>query len=354
VTSFGGQAVTRADIHIPAWGVWWIDCETVGGGDLTGAQTFEADGATLAGTVVHGSEYAGRGVYRVAGGAGGWGSLVAEQGYSNDAGVKASTVIGDVARLAGETLGTVAADRLGSHWTRPSAAASTALNLIYPRGWYVDDDGVTQIGQRPSVTYTGDATVSSSSPDARSITLAVDSLAQLRPGVVYDGGEPAQDVLVRITARSVRATLLRDASTSARTEAMRQVVLALFPSLRYSGVYEYRVTSQEGERLHLQSVRASSGMPDLARVPVRMTTGVRANHTPGSLVLVAFIGNDPARPCVIAGDDSSSAGWQPILLELGTGAIAATRAAARFGDTVQAGPWPGTITSGSATTAIGG
>jgi hypothetical protein len=118
----------------------------------------------------------------------------------------------------------------------------------------------------------------------------------------------------------------------------------LYPDLRFRGAYEYRVVSQQGNRLNLQPARSVLGLPDLARVPVRLAPGYRADFAPGSLCLVQFVNADPARPVVTSGDDPDSPGWMPIGIELGgPGALGVVR----LGDTVQAGPFAGVTTSSS-------
>ena len=91
---------------------------------------------------------------------------------------------------------------------------------------------------------------------------------------------------------------------------------ALTASTRYRGVWSYRVVAQTGERLDLQAERASSGMPDLQRVRVRYPAGVKSDHSPGSMVLVAFVDGLVSRPAVVAGDDPESPGFAPASLTL--------------------------------------
>lgn len=314
-----GNVVSRATLSLPAWGVPWLDVELTMPVELTGAVLFEAPGLTWVGMVMSGGVVRGRARYRVAGGAGGWGREISPQGYANDLGVSPSIVLADAAAAVGETLDAVSIPKLGPHFARRGGCASWALNQIAPRAWYVDDDGITRVGARAEQAYAGDATLSEIDPAKRSALYALDSLAGVRPGVVFaDLGTPASDVEIRIDSQSIRVKVWCGAPpANRRLEALRQIVESLFPSLRYAGVFEYRVVTVQGERVNLQSARSVSGMPDLARVPTRPgIAGARCSPALGSLVLVAFVGNDPSYPVVVAFESAESPGWAPTSLTL--------------------------------------
>ena len=100
----------------------------------------------------------------------------------------------------------------------------------------------------------------------------------------------------------------------------------------FRGVFEYRVVTQSGERLNLQPVRVSLGMPDLQRVYVRPgVPGVKAMHTLGSRVLVGFVDQDEGNPAVLAFEDAEGSGFIPLSLSLAGGGPAI----GRVGDAVQ-------------------
>jgi hypothetical protein len=150
------------------------------------------------------------------------------------------------------------------------------------------------------------------------VELATDTLAGIVPGVTVDGSLPATDVEFVLDAKRLTALVWAGARTTRRLDALARIVEALLPDLKYRGTYEFRVVTQEGERLNLQPVRAATGLPDLARVPVRPgMAGMRADVAPGSLVLVAFVDADPSRPAVVAHDAPDAPGWMPLALELG-------------------------------------
>lgn len=312
-----GYACSRAVVQIPAWGVWWVDVDLVDAVELAGAVELAALDVALACAVVSGGVANGAAAYRLVGGVGGWRRELAARPYANDAGVRASVVLGDAARAVGETLEGAPSTNLGTHYARASGLASAVLHALAPRSWYVGLDGVTRFGARAEAEYAGDAPRVRLDPGVGVVELAVDdSLAALVPGVTVDGSEPATDVEWSLDGGRLTARVYAGTRLPRRLEAFRRLVEALDPRRRYRGATEYRVVTQDGERLNLQAVRAASGMPDLSRVPVRLAPGIRAEHTPGSFVLVAFADADPARPFVFAGDAAGAPGWTPTTLSL--------------------------------------
>lgn len=313
---------TRMRMQRGSWGAWFADADLTEPTEIAvgTAATIKLADVTASGTVIAGGVANGRAAYRVVGGAGKWSTALAAKGYHNDAGVKASLVLADAARECGETLGALPATMLGPHFARPAVSGYELLNLLAPRAWYVDLAGATQFGAFPITTYTGDGARSSVEPGAGMIEISTDEIAALVPGVMIDGAGPATDVEYRLDASKIVARVYARRGTSRQLDALRRIFLALFPEQRYRGTFEYRVTTQDGERLNLQPVRVASGMPSLARVPVRPgVAGARADVQLGELVLVSFADADPSRPNVIAHDAPDAPGWLPELVEIGDG-----------------------------------
>ncbi len=281
----------------------------------------------LRGTIVSGGPADGRAGYRVVAGAGGWGRELAPRSYSDEAGVKHASVLGDAAREAGETLAAVPATRGGPHYARGRAPASAVLHELAPRAWYVGLDGRTVLGARAAAAYEGDAVLVDRDPLIGVYTFAADTLAGLEPGAVAEAGAlPAVDVELELDAERLTARLYTGPRTSAVADALSRLVEALDPRRRYRGTYEYRVVEQRGWHLDLQIVRVSTGLSDLVRVPVRPgMAGLRAEDiAQGSLVLVTFVDADPSRPVVVAFDETDAGGWAPGVISLGgTGDFAA-------------------------------
>jgi hypothetical protein len=361
MSTLAGHRVTKARVHVPAWGVWYAEASLDEEAALSGRVSLVVADLTLSGTILSGGPGPkGRSSFRIAGGAGGWGRTVPARSYANDAGVKAATVLVDAATASGETIdpATLPSTRLGPAWAREIGPAARVLEQIFPAGWYVGEDGTTRIGKRPSAALKTPAVVSSVDLARGTVALAAESIASILPGVVVEG-ITAVDVVHELAPGALRSTLWGAgiASTSRRLTALRRMVEQLDPHSRFRGVYEYRVATQDGERLNLQPVRVSVGMPDLQRVPVRPgLSGGRADVALGSRVLVSFVDAEPSRPVVVGFEDAEGEGFLPVKLEidatdeldLGAGATLTKIAGgvlgvARQTDVVIAGGFSGTI-----------
>jgi hypothetical protein len=357
--TLSGLTCTRVALQLPAWGVWWADVEVDRPAALSGAATLVMGGQSYVGTVMSGGAFSGRSRFRVAGGAGGWGKSVVGRHYANDAGIRIAQIVGDAAGLAGETVEDVPAGTVGTQWTREDGPAARTLEALYPSQWYVGEDGITRIGARASVAYSGAATRIGIDAAAGRVELASDDLAGLVPGVIVEGVE-AVDVHHELDGGKLRTTVwgAGRSDTSRRLAAMRRLFEALTVSMRLRGVWEYRVVLQSGERLELQPVRRSLGLPDLRRVKARLAPGIKAEWAPGSLCLVSFVAGDPSRPVVVAGDDPESPGWLPDEATIETSGDLLLGASPRLGvarttDAVLCGGFGGTITGGSGTVKAG-
>ena len=327
-----GITVTACEVHLPAWGIPWADVALDQPAALSGSVTLALAGMELSGTIMSGGPWQGRARYRVAGGNGTWGKTIAAKSYTNDAGVKKRTVIRDAAAACGETVDEATiTGSVGSHYAREVGPASRALELLAPRAWYVGEDGVTRLGAREETTYTGDATRTDSDPARQTLTLAADDLADLVPGVLVSDGQgdtfAAVDVVHRLTPDKLRTTVWGDLSDGSRPRsALRRIIWAMQVADRYRGIWEYRITEQTGERLDLQPVRVSAGMPDLRHVRARPgVPGVSADHAIGSKALVAFVNAEPGRPVVVGFDDADAAGFMPDELYLLEGTLKVAR-----------------------------
>lgn len=321
-TSLGGEPARRSRVQVPAWGAPWIDVELTEPAELSGAQTFSLAGVSIETTVVSGGVFDGKARYRCVAGKAGWGkTLPPGAPYLDDAGVKVSRVLQDLANECGETLGTLPTSVRGPHYSRPGQPAYITLNELAPRAWYIDFDGVTQFGQRPTVVYSGDAPRTRIDKGARVIELALDELDPIFvPGVVVDGMPPATDVEYEIDEKRLTVRVYWGAPLrSRRFDAITQIIEGLFPNLRFAGTFEYRVVTQSGERLNLQIVRVSTGMSDLSNVFICPgVSGFRSDVTLGEIVKVAFADRDPSRPYVFAHDHADAEGWLPTVSEIGT------------------------------------
>lgn len=349
IAALNSTAVARAAVTVPGYGAWWADVDLVDGLELAvgaAASVVLAD-ITLEGVVVSGGVVEGKGAYRVVGGRGGWGRTLARKPYLDDGGVKVARVLTDLAKDAGETLGALPTTRLGPHYARREEPAYLTLNNLAPRNWYVDFAGTTQIGSRPTAVYPGDAPRTRIDLRGQVVELATETLAGLVPGVIVGGLDPASDVEYVLEESRLTARVFAKTRRSARVELWRRIFSGLFPALAFGGTWEYRVVSPAvgDKRYNLQAARTASGMPDLARVPVRPgMSGLRAKIKPGALVLVVFADNDPSQPQIVAHDATDAPGWMPLELQLGEDPALGV---AFVGARVQAGPYLGVILEGS-------
>ena len=336
IANLDGHTVTHAKLWVPAWGLPWAEVSLDEEVTLSGQVTLTIADLTQLVTVVSGGPNVGRSHYRLVGGHGGWGRTIAEKNYVNDAGVKLSTVLGDAATAAGERFAeALPTTRIGTAWVRESGPAALALEHLATAAWYVDPEGLTRLGARAATTLAAEYTASRVDLANGSTTLAADSIAGIVPGLSVEGLTVA-DVMHELTPQALRSHVwgANASGGSRRVRALKSMLAQLLPDLRFRGVYEYRIATQDGERVNLQPVRTSIGLPYLPRV--RVTPGIpgaSASHYLGARVLVAFVNADPSRPVVVSFEDAEGPGFVPTLLKLSGGGAGV----ARLGDAVDCG-----------------
>lgn len=347
--TMNGTRVTTARVDIPAWGCWYADVALDGEVTIAPgtAATLVISDLTLVGTVLSGGPAKGRSDYRVVAGKGGWGQTIGRESYATDDGVKLATVLGDAARLVGETLAPISRSfTVGPAFTRVEGPAAHLLERLAPQAWYIDEAGTTRLGRRAAAPYKDVATHGPVDHARRTVTLAAERIATILPGIVVDGLE-AVDVQHTINATDgLRSTIWgarNGGGTSRRLDALRRMAEQLDPFRDFRGVVEYRVVIQAGDRFELQPVRSSLGMPDLKRVLVRPgLAGSSSTLTPGALVLVGWIDSDPGRPYIASFASTDGSGFTPTLTHIDADVLrlaAGVRPAIGAGD-LAGGIWP--------------
>lgn len=344
IVSVAGHGVQSLRLVVPHTGAWFADVVFAEAPDVSGRVDIRLGGTTLYGTV-DARQDGTRGVQRrcrIVAGAGAWGRSLAPKAYHNDAKVKALLVAQDAAREVGERLGGFmpGEDRVGSYYVRQAGPASRTLERAAGgRPWWVDYDGVTHVGARPSPAVpAGAVEVVDYDALAQVVTLHCDDISQIPVGAVLSEGldEPKtiRDLEVDITEEQavIRAWVGGDEiSRGPILDPLRRIVESVIRERR-SGAYRYRVIQMSGDRVELQIVRARTGLPNV--LPVSMFPGVAGVHAelePGAEVLVQFIDEDDAQPVVTHFAGKDGAGWIPASLNI----LGGTKGAARVDDEIE-------------------
>lgn len=152
--ALNGRPCSSMTLDVP-WRGRWVATVILPGETPSGGVLLTWGSATLAGSVDPGSVGTWQGEARatVVGGLG-WGAVLPATWLQNDAGLQAPAVAGQLAQLTGERLAAPANAfrRLRTTYARPRRAASASLQDLLARGavWWVDLDGTTRAGARPS------------------------------------------------------------------------------------------------------------------------------------------------------------------------------------------------------------
>ncbi len=325
-----GNPIAHATVHVPWSGAWFADVVFLDDPALSGAVELAVGDVTLRGTID--ARFAGtRGAElraRIVGGAAGWGASVGAQSYVNDQGVRSSLVAQDAARLAGETLGAFSpsAASLGSYYVRQAGPAARVLeDVIGSASWWVEYDGTTTVGTRATAAAAdGTYQVLEYDAAARLVTLAVDDVSAIGPGSVLsvglDAPQTVRDLEIRVTPDAVRLVAWTGAPVGARGRlegALRSVVGAA-TGRRLHGLYAYRVARLTADRVELQALDRTIGLPDLGPTPMWPgLAGAHATLALGAEVLVAFVNGDRTRPVVTSFVGKGGPGFAPVGIDLG-------------------------------------
>lgn len=361
LATINGHRLTALHVHVPFLGVWYADADVAEEVSLQGKVEINLGKLTLRGTVLPGfsGSFGMASKVRIIAGAGGWQSLIPPKNYHSDAGVKTSTILTDVARIVGETLGTItpSRERVGADYVRSAGPASRVLDQLVSNQWWVDFQGATHVGKRQTSPASGYELLEF---DARSkvATLSVDDASVIQIGSIITGANLPEPVQIRELEIVLDADKLRikawcggDSGSSNRiTDALLAVTRAE-NSKKLHGLWRYRVYAMAGDRFECQAVSKHAGLPDI--LPISMMPGMPgswADLRPGSTVIVQFVEGDPTLPIVTHYAQKGTDGYVPMSLEIDADSIKiamGTMGVARVGDSVQAGPYTGTITSGS-------
>ncbi len=345
--TINGERVVTCSVTLPRYGAWTADVTLAATATLDDAVTLRAGDLSLSGTVVRKASFAGSRSARIVGGRAGWRKVLPARGYSHIAGVKLSSVLSDIARESGEAI-TVDVDRvLGSHYAREEAKAERVLRLLLDGKWWIAPDGTTRTAPRAKTPISSPFTVIAHSGGRGEFEIATESIASWQPGCTFSAPtvQETQEIS-SVTITCDNDGKLRLVVLNGEGERLRDLIVSLIqaaiPDVSYSGVWEYKVES--GDDSTVDVVPTDRRMPALTRVPMMPgLLGEVVTPDPGSLCRVVFVNSDPTRPECIGIEGT------PTLSVIAGGLLGV----ARMLDTVQAGPFSGTITSGSTRVLVG-
>ena len=185
--SINNERCTSLSLAIPARGIWTADAKLDNSVAFTGdAVTLILAGLTLVGHVFRRGSFSGAGYVRLVGGHGGWMQTIPSRVYENPFGVKLSPVLSDAARECGETISVETDQTLGLFFTREAGPACRVLNQTCPH-WYVNNDGSTFVGARPTPTIVSrfDVITDGQAPNLGRIPVATDFPEDWMPGAMF-------------------------------------------------------------------------------------------------------------------------------------------------------------------------
>lgn len=254
---------------------------------------------SLIGTVLASEAFGGIAELLVVGGAGGWRMVPDGLAFQNDAVVSSFDIASALASSVGETV-EVTAQSLGVHWTfDPQVSAANNLDAIGT--WYMREDGVTVLGERVDGAEIR-ATIESLNGARGRATCVIDEedAASFLPGSLVTSDALATPIRVRHTRYLVTPGRL-SVEVSRREQTPSRLADNAAGGKRFLGTYVYRIIEQVADRLNLQVVESTKGLPSQVLVDkAHGIPGVLSQARGSGNVLVVFGDGDRSRPFVTA------------------------------------------------------
>lgn len=295
------KLVYEASIAHTLRGVWTASVQVDSGLLQPGQSVTLADGAAKwVGTVLRGSDYGGRGVFALVGGAGNLSKVLPAKWY---VAVTIGEILADLARETGERISSTIVTALSRYlvgtFTRAEGPASVVLDQIveiFGTGyhWRVLRDGTVWIGSETWPAIDGQHVVTNECPDHASIEVApeqpfvdVGCVFKSRKVVSlqYDYGKG-----LRVTVR------FADKQSQSIGEAFRELVKRNTKEFRFHCSYAGKVVTQHDDGT-LDVVLDTKLVPSPTHVPIRYgIPGVRVQVTDSARVLVSYEDGDEHRP----------------------------------------------------------
>lgn len=332
--TLNGERLTAVRLRMPARGAWVAEADFESDPPALGRCSLGIGALVLSGSVVdtQAGAFGKQRRLRLVAGGGGWGSLASSRSYHNDAGIKARLLAEDLAREAGEQLGEFAAEleRVGVDYVRGATltCATVLEDVIGAVAWWVDAAGVTHVGERPTAPALLETQyqILAFDPRERVATLSLDDPSLLAIGTRLVGPSLAEPLTVREYQIQADAAGVRvfawcgsDTRSAGRLSGLWRAVTERSLEQRLFGLYLYRVVAMASDnRVSLQAVHRSAGLPDIEPVPQWPgAPGIHTELAPGGEVLVAFIEGDRTRPAVTHYAGQGATGFVPTGVVIG-------------------------------------
>ncbi len=321
--TLNGARTTSVSVKIPFYGAWSADVTMASADDIVDTQkrittsvTLVIGDLSLKGTIIRQAVYGGARSLRIVAGAAGWRNVIPAQGYSQESGIKLSTILNDAARAAGESIVIDTERNIGTSYVRERAKAERVLALETAGAWWIDTAGVTQLAARSSAAIVHPFTVTKHLGGAGQFEIATETVSHWMPGRTFAAPQiPGTHTISSVTLDAgnegaVRLFVLAkfDGLTERLLVNLRALIRAEMSQFSYAGVWEYTIVSATTTTVDATSDHAT--MPALTKVPMMAgLLGEVVLPTPGAKCRIRFVNNDPTRPeCIgIVGTSKGSA-----------------------------------------------
>lgn len=332
-----GIEASSLTINIP-WSGAWI-CEVTIVGDIlpTGKVAITSDdgAVSLIGTVddTLSGAFSERRHVRIVAGGNGWSKIPSlPQHFHSDAGLPLQSVASVTATAVGEVVQVITPTTLGPDYVRISNADDPTCNasqVFTGAGvdWWVGFDGITLAGIRPPVPQDPDLEIQDW--DATNQVVTINAARMVQPGTVLIdqrwNGTPkiVQSCSLEMKSAAVVGTLRvsndrpATGSHSESLDLIKKISMAATEDV-YSHHYNYVVSGMVGDRVSVvPDIINGLTMPSISPISVWAgMSGMKANLTPGTKVLMGFIGGDKTKPYIAAFEPPENNSWRPAELDL--------------------------------------
>lgn len=199
-----GERIISGSISIPLYGLWVADVLLALTEAVPTQCTLTIGDLTLVGFSYRTAGFAGSRSVRLVGGFGGWHQQVTARAYENPAGVPLSMVLSDAAIEVGEKVNVQQDGSVGLFYIRQAGPAQEVLGQLANPLWWVDSNGVTQVGPRDTSTITSDFQVESYSGGKGKFTISTEHPKDWQPGRVFSNFTVTEPKTIGLVRHSIQ------------------------------------------------------------------------------------------------------------------------------------------------------